>query len=43
MLLAQQAAGAAHHLDARGKQVMGFDQQKTGAIQRSAVTRRRRD
>jgi len=28
-LLAQQAAGAAHHLDARGKQVMGFDQQKT--------------
>ena len=28
-LLAQQAAGTAHHLDARGKQVMGFDQQKT--------------
>ena len=28
-LLAQQSAGTAHHLDARGKQVMGFDQQKT--------------
>jgi hypothetical protein len=28
-LLAQQTAGTAHHLDARGRQVMGFDQQKT--------------
>ena len=28
-LLAQQAAGTAQHLDARGKHVMGFDQQKT--------------
>ena len=28
-LVAQQSAGAAHHLDARGRQVMGFDQQKT--------------
>ena len=28
-LIAQQTAGAAHHLDARGRQVMGFDQQKT--------------
>ena len=28
-LLAQQTAGTAHHLDARGRYVMGFDQQKT--------------
>jgi hypothetical protein len=28
-LLAQQTAGTAQHLDARGKHVMGFDQQKT--------------
>lgn len=28
-LFAQQAAGTAQHLDARGKHVMGFDQQKT--------------
>jgi hypothetical protein len=28
-VLAQQAGGHAQHLDARGKQVMGFDQQKT--------------
>jgi hypothetical protein len=29
LLLAQQSAGTAQHLDARGKHVMGFDQQKT--------------
>ena len=28
-LFAQQTAGTAQHLDARGKHVMGFDQQKT--------------